>query len=62
MFRIIIGDLLPDKGMVKIGEEVKLSYFSQMRENLNSNEVVWREICDNDKEVVINKNIKSSNL
>lgn len=44
MLRIITGKEKPDKGQVKIGQTVKLSYVDQSRENLNSENTVFQEI------------------
>lgn len=44
--KMLTGQEEPDKGVVRIGETVKLAYVDQMRDNLNPNNSVWQEISD----------------
>ncbi|MCY4195892.1 MAG: energy-dependent translational throttle protein EttA [Rhodobacteraceae bacterium] len=44
LFRIICGQLKPDKGTVKLGEATELSYVDQTRDHLDSTKTVWEEI------------------
>lgn len=44
--KMLTGQEEPDKGVVRIGETVKLAYVDQMRDDLNPNNSVWQEISD----------------
>ncbi|MFO8587719.1 energy-dependent translational throttle protein EttA [Legionella pneumophila serogroup 14] len=44
--KMLTGQEEPDKGVIRIGETVKLAYVDQMRDNLNPNNSVWLEISD----------------
>ncbi|HAU0852292.1 energy-dependent translational throttle protein EttA [Legionella pneumophila serogroup 1] len=44
--KMLTGQEEPDKGVIRIGETVKLAYVDQMRGNLNPNNSVWQEISD----------------
>ncbi len=45
LFKMIAGVEQPDRGEIKIGETVKLSYVGQMRE-LSDNKTVWEEVSN----------------
>ena len=44
LFRMLTGQEKPDKGSLKIGDTVKLSYVDQSRDHLDDNKTVWQEI------------------
>ncbi|HAT8178226.1 TPA: energy-dependent translational throttle protein EttA [Legionella pneumophila] len=44
--KMLTGQEEPDKGVIRIGETVKLAYVDQMRDSLNPNNSVWQEISD----------------
>ena len=44
LFKMITGEHTPDKGTIRIGESVKLSYVDQSRAHLDDNKTVWQEI------------------
>lgn len=44
--KMLTGQEEPDKGVIRIGETVRLAYVDQMRDNLNPNNSVWQEISD----------------
>jgi ATP-binding cassette ChvD family protein len=46
LFRILTGQEKPDRGKLRIGATVKLSYVDQSREALDPNKTVWEEISD----------------
>jgi sulfate-transporting ATPase len=52
LFRMIMGQEKPDKGTLKIGDSVALSYVDQSREALNGEYNVWEEISDGGKDLV----------
>ena len=45
LLRVLIGELTPDLGRVKIGSRVKIGYFSQQHEGLNPENTILDEIC-----------------
>ncbi|GDX66647.1 energy-dependent translational throttle protein EttA [Chlorobiota bacterium] len=47
LFRMITGQEQPDKGIIKIGETVKLGYIDQDRP-LNNDKTIWEEISGGD--------------
>ncbi|MFZ4568857.1 MAG: energy-dependent translational throttle protein EttA [Bacteroidota bacterium] len=47
LFRMITGQEQPDKGIIKIGETVKLGYIDQNRP-LNNEKTIWEEISGGD--------------
>jgi energy-dependent translational throttle protein EttA len=51
MLRMITGQEKPDKGTVRIGETVKLSYVDQSRETLNGENTVWQEITGGEENI-----------
>lgn len=44
LFRMIIGTEKPDKGLLRVGDSVKLGYVDQSRASLDDNKTVWQEI------------------
>jgi ATP-binding cassette ChvD family protein len=44
LFRMITSQEQPDKGVIKIGESVKLGYVDQSRDSLDGKKTVWEEI------------------
>jgi sulfate-transporting ATPase len=44
LFRMIVGQEKPDKGKLRVGETVVLSYVDQSRDTLNDKNTVWQEI------------------
>jgi len=45
LLRLIVGDSLPTRGEIEIGETVRIGYNAQTRETLNPERMVWEEIC-----------------
>jgi ATP-binding cassette ChvD family protein len=46
LFRMIVGALQPDAGVMKLGETVTLGYVDQSREGLDPLKTVWEEVSD----------------
>jgi len=44
LFRMITGQEKPDKGVMRVGDTVKLGYVDQSRASLDDNKTVWQEI------------------
>ena len=49
ILKIISGELMQDKGSVKIGEKVNIGYFAQEHENLNQSRTVMEEFLATDR-------------
>ncbi len=46
LFKLMTGQLEPDKGSFRVGESVQLAYVDQSRDTLDPNKTVWEEISD----------------
>jgi len=46
LFKLITGQEKPDKGTIRLGETVKLSYVDQTRDDLKPTDTVWQAISD----------------
>jgi ATP-binding cassette ChvD family protein len=46
LFKMIVGEELPDAGTIKIGETVTISYVDQNRERISPDKNVWQVISD----------------
>ncbi|MHB8423553.1 MAG: energy-dependent translational throttle protein EttA [Gammaproteobacteria bacterium] len=46
LFRMIMGQVKPDAGELRIGNTVKLAYVDQSRDTLSDNKSVWEEISN----------------
>jgi ATP-binding cassette ChvD family protein len=44
LFKMIVGEELPDGGTIRIGETVKVSYVDQLRSGIDPNASVWQAI------------------
>ncbi|MCU0733842.1 MAG: energy-dependent translational throttle protein EttA, partial [Hyphomonas sp.] len=44
LFRMLTGQDKPDKGVIRLGDTVKLSYVDQSRDHLDDKKTVWEEI------------------
>ncbi|MBA3539046.1 MAG: energy-dependent translational throttle protein EttA [Deltaproteobacteria bacterium] len=53
LFRMIMGQEKPDKGTIKIGDTVKLSYVDQSRDVLDANKTLYDEISEGSESVMI---------
>ena len=43
--QMLIGELKPDEGKVKLGREIEFSYFDQKRRDLNLKDTLWQTLC-----------------
>jgi ATP-binding cassette ChvD family protein len=55
LFRMLTGQEQPDKGVVRIGENVKLGYVDQSRDSLDPNKTVWQEISGGNDVIYLGK-------
>jgi len=46
LFRMLVGQIEPDAGEIKLGDSVDLAYVDQSRDVLDDNKTVWEEISD----------------
>jgi ATP-binding cassette ChvD family protein len=51
LFKMIVGEEKPDKGTIKVGETVKISYVDQSRERIASDKNVWQVISDGEAHI-----------
>eukprot|EP01037_Dinobryon_pediforme_P016047 gene16047-16216_t len=45
LLKLLVGKLEPDSGTVKIGRNIQLIYFDQMRETLRQDDTLWQTLC-----------------
>lgn len=55
LFRMIMGELMPDNGDLRIGETVALSYVDQSRDALDSDARVFEEISEGNEIITLGK-------
>ena len=60
LFRMITGQDKPDKGVIKIGDTVKLAYVDQSRDVLDPNKTIWQVITDGQEQVQLGKHLMNS--
>ncbi len=53
LFKMITKQEEPNKGVIKIGESVKLGYVDQSRDSLNNDNTVWQEISNGHEEMIV---------
>lgn len=46
LFKMIVGELEPDSGSIRVGETVKVSYVDQNRAGIDPEENVWQVVSD----------------
>ena len=44
--RMLVGQLMPDEGLVTLGKTVQLIYFDQLRDSLNPTDTLWGTLCE----------------
>ena len=69
LFRLLTGDIGPDRGTIDVGDSVHIGYVSQSRASLNANHTVYEEVAgDNeyirvgDRDLPIRAYVSSFNL
>ena len=55
LFRMIMGQEKPDKGELRIGDSVQLSYVDQSRDALDNSKTVWQEISNGQDIITVGK-------
>jgi len=46
LFRMLVGQVEPDAGAIRVGDSVELAYVDQSRDSLDDDKTVWEEISD----------------
>jgi len=46
LFRMLVGQIEPDAGSIRLGDTVDLAYVDQSRDTLDDDKTVWEEISD----------------
>jgi ABC transport system ATP-binding/permease protein len=54
LLRLLLGELNPLSGTIKLGTNLQISYFDQMREQLDENKTVLKNVVEDTDSVVIN--------
>ena len=55
LFKMLVGDENPDKGILKLGDTVKLGYVDQSRDSLDDSKTVWQVVSDELDELELGK-------
>ncbi len=54
LLRMLLGELEPDSGEIRCGENVQIAYYDQQREQLDPDRTVWETVADGHDTVTIN--------
>ncbi|MEZ4797730.1 MAG: energy-dependent translational throttle protein EttA [Flavobacteriaceae bacterium] len=46
IFKMIMGEIAPDKGEFKVGDTAKIAYVDQAHSNIDSNKTIWQNFSD----------------
>ena len=60
LFKMLTGQEQPDKGSVRIGDTVQMSYVDQSRDALDANKTVWEEISGGNDIIKLGKHEMNS--
>jgi ATP-binding cassette subfamily F protein uup len=52
LLRLLLGCLQPDSGSVRLGTNLQISYFDQLREQLDANKTVQENVVENNQDTV----------
>jgi ATP-binding cassette subfamily F protein uup len=52
LLRLLLGQLRPDSGTIKLGTNLKISYFDQLRGQLDENKTVQENVVENKRDTV----------
>lgn len=53
IFKMIMGEVEPDKGEFKVGETVKLAYVDQSHSDIDPNKSIWENFADGQEQVMM---------
>lgn len=54
LLRLLLGKIQPDSGKIRLGTNLEISYFDQLREQLDENKTVAENVCGAGEMVTIN--------
>ena len=52
LLRLLLGNLRPDSGSIRLGTNLQISYFDQLREQLDENKTVQENVVENNQDTV----------
>ncbi len=58
LIRVLLGELSPTEGSTRLGTNVQVSYFDQLRESLDPEESVMRSVAEGNDVVTVNGNTR----
>jgi len=53
IFKMIMGEIAPDKGEFKVGETAKIAYVDQAHSNINPEKTIWQNFSDEQELVMM---------
>jgi ATP-binding cassette subfamily F protein uup len=53
LLRILLGELEPQQGLVRLGAGIKIAYFDQLREQLDENKTLRENIADGNDTIIL---------
>lgn len=51
--KLLMSELTPDSGSIKLGKNVDVAYFDQNRSDINPNKTLWETLCPNGGDMVL---------
>ena len=54
LINLLIGNLAPQAGTIKLGTNLAITYFDQLREQIDEDKTVWENVVDSGDFVIIN--------
>lgn len=58
LIQLLIGDLAPQQGQVRLGTKLEIAYFDQLRETIDTNKTVRENIADKNDQVTVDGQAK----
>ena len=53
LLRLLLGELQPDSGNIRLGTNLQISYFDQLREQLDENKTVQENVAEDNQDIII---------
>jgi ATP-binding cassette ChvD family protein len=60
LFKMIVGELTPDDGELRVGPTVEIAYVDQSRSNLEADKTIWEEISEGAEVIEVGKDQMNS--
>jgi ATP-binding cassette subfamily F protein uup len=54
LLKLLLGELKPSEGVVKLGTKLEIAYFDQLHAQLDDNKTVWENVADGYSSIFIN--------